>query len=487
LQSAQQEPAQPLATEIGDEPDALEFRGVSGVGTQPNTPAPQDSGGAEFGDEHEVAARRCDVRTGDRVEQLRTEAAFESFGEFVVVATERLGRTLARGLTLEDPDRPRQLGRRRRHRNMVPWPATARQKGAGRPGQLRSDIMDGSEPDHAPRICVVAPTPLLVMEIAAGAAGQAGTATSIEPADEGPEVPEQHADIHMHPGGQGLWVARMAVSLGAAVTVCGPFGGELGSSIVQMLNAAELTVRSVTAGAGNGAYVFDLRGQDREIVAHMPPPPLTRHELDDLYGTVLVDALDSDVLVLTGAEPASVVPPSFFGRITADVRAAGKPVVADLSGEAATAAAEAGPTVLKMSHEEVVEAGLAEDSTEALRQAAEGLVAGGVTAMVVSRAADPALLVTADGARYAVGPVVSPLDHRGAGDSMTAGIAVGLGRGLEVTDAVRLGAAAGALNVTRRGLGTGRRDQIERFAERVSITDADTADNGDGEEAEGAD
>ena len=40
---------------------------------------------------------------------------------------------------------------------------------------------------------------------------------------------------------------------------------------------------------------------------------------------------------------------------------------------------------------------------------------------------------------------------------MTGGIAVGVGRGLSVVDSVRLGAAAGALNVSRRGLGTGRR------------------------------
>lgn len=52
---------------------------------------------------------------------------------------------------------------------------------------------------------------------------------------------------------------------------------------------------------------------------------------------------------------------------------------------------------------------------------------------------------------------------------MTAGIAVALGRGEPVLDAVRLGAAAGALNVTRRGLGTGRRTEIERFAAQVRI------------------
>lgn len=54
---------------------------------------------------------------------------------------------------------------------------------------------------------------------------------------------------------------------------------------------------------------------------------------------------------------------------------------------------------------------------------------------------------------------------------MTAGIAVGLARGLGLPDAVSLGAAAGALNVTRNGLGTGRRDQIEAFARRVAVTD----------------
>nr|WP_240645735.1 PfkB family carbohydrate kinase [Georgenia sp. SYP-B2076] len=289
------------------------------------------------------------------------------------------------------------------------------------------------------------------------------------PHEDSGRAPE-HTDIHLHPGGQGLWVARMAVSLGADVTVCGPFGGELGPAVAQMLSSDRLTIHAVTYNGGNGAYVYDLRGEDREIVSHMPPAALNRHELDDLYGTLLVDALDSDVLVVTGAEPSSVVPSSFFGRIIRDLRSAGKPVVADLSGNAARVAAKAGPSVLKMSHEEVRAAGLTEDAEPAsLLAVAREMVAGGVEAMVVSRAQDPALIVTADGSRRAVGPVVTPLDHRGAGDSMTAGIAVGIGRGLDIYGAVRLGAAAGALNVTRRGLGTGRRDQIERFAERITI------------------
>jgi 1-phosphofructokinase len=61
------------------------------------------------------------------------------------------------------------------------------------------------------------------------------------------------------------------------------------------------------------------------------------------------------------------------------------------------------------------------------------------------------------------------LDRHGTGDSMFAAIGVGLARGMSVLDALRLGMAAGALNATRRGLGTGTREEIERLATHVGV------------------
>jgi 1-phosphofructokinase len=52
---------------------------------------------------------------------------------------------------------------------------------------------------------------------------------------------------------------------------------------------------------------------------------------------------------------------------------------------------------------------------------------------------------------------------------MTAGIAAALGCGAEVEDALRLGAAAGVVNVKRHGLATGRLETIEQVCERVRI------------------
>jgi 1-phosphofructokinase len=92
--------------------------------------------------------------------------------------------------------------------------------------------------------------------------------------------------------------------------------------------------------------------------------------------------------------------------------------------------------------------------------------------VLISRAAAPAILIGAS-ADYAqlelAGPVFEALDERGTGDSMFAATGVGLARGMSVPDALRLGAAAGALNATRRGLGTGTRQEIERLAAHVKV------------------
>src|SRR4051812_24687815 len=53
-----------------------------------------------------------------------------------------------------------------------------------------------------------------------------------------------------------------------------------------------------------------------------------------------------------------------------------------------------------------------------------------------------------------------------AGDSMTAGVAAVLGRGGDLAEAVRTG-AAGGLTVTRLGLGTGRAEAIRELLTRV--------------------
>jgi 1-phosphofructokinase len=94
----------------------------------------------------------------------------------------------------------------------------------------------------------------------------------------------------------------------------------------------------------------------------------------------------------------------------------------------------------------------------------------GAEAVLVSRA-DAGALALIDDRVYEVGmPKLTPAETRGAGDSMTAGVAATLARGGDLLEAVRTGAAAGALNVTRHGLGTGHADAVRVLTERVDLT-----------------
>ena len=61
----------------------------------------------------------------------------------------------------------------------------------------------------------------------------------------------------------------------------------------------------------------------------------------------------------------------------------------------------------------------------------------------------------------------------GAGDSMVAGIAVGLMRSLELVDAVRLGVAAGTAAVLTEGTDLCHRRDVDRLLPLVTVEGVD--------------
>lgn len=283
------------------------------------------------------------------------------------------------------------------------------------------------------------------------------------------ELASGPCEVHFHAGGQGFWAARMARVLGADAVLCGPFGGESGPVIRRLIQAEGIEVRAVACAGANGGYVHDRRGGERRVLAQMPSPELTRHEVDDLYTAALATGIACGVAVLAGAVRDDMIDADVYRRLALDLEANGVRVVADLSGHALRAL-EGGVEVLKLSHTEAIGGGLARDaSEESLRAAAETLRSRGIPNVIVSRADAPAIALL-DGRWLQIrAPRLQPADHRGAGDSMTAGIAAGLSRGLALEDALRLGAAAGAMNVTRHGLATGDVRDIDALLSKVEV------------------
>jgi 1-phosphofructokinase len=307
----------------------------------------------------------------------------------------------------------------------------------------------------SPSLVVFAPSPLLTITV------------------EAADTPAQ--EIHLHAGGQGFWVARMAALLGAEVSLCCALGGESGAVLRALIARENVDLLSVECDAPNGVYIHARRGNGvREQLARTESGRLSRHEADELYGLALSAALDAGVALLTGVDPPSVLDSEIYRRLAGDLRSNGVHVIADLTGSALKAALAGGLDLLKISEEEVLAETLARSSDrEDLLQALERLHEDGAETVLISRAEEPALVL--DGERYLelTGPRVETLEPRGTGDSMFAALGASLAGGQKLDVALRLAMAAGCLNATRHGLGTGTRPQIQQLSRHIAIKELD--------------
>lgn len=307
-------------------------------------------------------------------------------------------------------------------------------------------------PHGTPSLIVFAPSPLLTITAEA--------------------VATPHEEIHLHAGGQGFWVARMAKLLGADVGLCCALGGESGTVLRSLIEQAGVRLLALDCVPANGVYIHARRNGNREQIARTQCGALSRHEADELYGMALGAALDADVAMLTGVDPVQVVESDLYRRLAADLRNNGVTVIADLADELLWAALSGGLDLLRISAEEAIDEGLARSSETAdLMRALDSLHTAGAAAVLISRAQEPALFLDGSTGRYLQlsGPRLEPLEPRGTGDSMFAALGASLAAGESLDRSLRLGVAAGALNATRRGLGTGAHEQVAQLSERVRI------------------
>lgn len=290
------------------------------------------------------------------------------------------------------------------------------------------------------------------------------------------EIGTDRPEVHLHAAGQGYWVARLGATLGAEVTLSCALGGEPGQVLRGLLEQDPVLLRAAASVSPNGVYIHDRRSGERVEVVSVHSRPLGRHASDELYGIALTAGLDADVTLITGCQPPEIVNADLYRRLVGDLRANRQTVIADLTGPLLAAALAGGLDLLKLSDEEVLVEGYAtNDEPEEIIAAARRLQSEGARNVVISRGPKPALLLEEGGpgnGTELIPPAFQPLDHRGAGDSMFAATGVGLARGMSVLDAVRLGTAAGALNATRRGLGTGTRYEIEHLAKHIEVKPA---------------
>lgn len=280
-------------------------------------------------------------------------------------------------------------------------------------------------------------------------------------------------EIHLHPGGQGYWVARSVERLGEPVVLCATVGGEVGAVLTPLLRSQTgIELVAVVQAAPSPASVYDRRSGTRDVIARSEPSLIDRHAVDELYSLTLAHAAERGCCVLSGNIDTGVIPTTHYGRLCADLTALGVPIVADLHGPELDEILDSSVVrLIKLSDEDLRDDGaLADGSDEALIDVVTEIADRARNDLVVTRGPDRPAIARLDDRWYRISPPrLAAVDWRGAGDAMAGALAVAHVRGLAGADMLRFGAAAGAASVSRRGLGSLDADLVDALVPRVHV------------------
>ena len=276
-------------------------------------------------------------------------------------------------------------------------------------------------------------------------------------------------DVRTYPGGKGLHVALTVAALGEPVRLVGLIDEPHRSLFEDGLRDSGVEFHGVgTSGRLRTCLAIrDAAGRTTEI---LEPGPETDLDTRNWLSARFLDlAAGSDLAILSGS-----VPPGFaeniYGELVSSLRKTGVRCLVDASGGLLRAAVDARPLLIKPNREELADlvGGPVDDAAAAVK-AAQGLTRKGPEMVVVSLGAEGAVIVRADWAFRAQAPRVDVANVVGSGDCLLGGVAVGLRRGMDLEEVLRLGVACGSANAASPETGWVKRADIDALLPRVRV------------------
>ncbi len=275
------------------------------------------------------------------------------------------------------------------------------------------------------------------------------------------------ASLYVEAGGGGVNVARAIHKLGGETLLIYTAGGLSGEVLQELLRLEQLAQLAIPiAGPTRESFTVLEETTLRQYRFNMPGPELTSQEWEGCLQIIADLYPQPAYLVASGSLPRGV-PVDFYLRvanITANWRCR---LLVDTSGPALRAVLAEGSSVylIKPNLGELNDIAGRElkDDNEIIEMARALIHQGCCQVVVISLGAGGALLVTGSGSEHLRAPTVPIHSKIGAGDSMVAGITLGLSRGNSLLEAVLFGIATGSAAVMTPGTELCRREDAERL------------------------
>ena len=256
--------------------------------------------------------------------------------------------------------------------------------------------------------------------------------------------------FHSSSGGKGATQAVAAARLGAQVTMVGRVGNDLfGPALLDALRGDGIDVADVAVdpdqATGAGVIIVDANGQNHVLATyganlycdqvqlaaverHLETADALMLQMEvpfDLSTAAAQMATKRGVRVILDPAPAAEIPPSAYAHLD---------IVAPNQTEAQ------------------IHTGVTVTDVESARQATAVLLQRGVSVAIIKMAELGLFFATACESGHVPPFPVDVVDTTSAGDAFHGALAVALAEGKSLATAVRFGAAAGALAVTRPGV-----------------------------------
>lgn len=267
------------------------------------------------------------------------------------------------------------------------------------------------------------------------------------------------------PGGKGINVSRVLNQLGAENTALGFLGGFTGRYVNDRLQEERMSTDFVTIANDTRINIKLKHGEETEI--NGLGPDISEAEAEQLLQKLSALQKD-DIVILSGSIPPSLGE-DFYERLIRVSKQRGAEFVIDTTGEALLKALKHRPLLVKPNHHELAELYDTElNSMEDVVVYGRKLLGAGAKNVLVSMAAEGALLITESAVYHAKVPAGQVKNSVGAGDSMIAGFVGTLVQTGDPLAAFRIGVAAGSATAFTDDLAT--RDQIDQLLPKVVIS-----------------
>ncbi|MCB2184176.1 MAG: 1-phosphofructokinase family hexose kinase [Desulfobulbaceae bacterium] len=282
-------------------------------------------------------------------------------------------------------------------------------------------------------------------------------------------VPEQKlrcSNVRFDPGGGGINVSRAIKKMDGRSTAVYLYGGYSGQMLKNLLDKENIEQDPLQiADMTRENLIIYEQATGQQFRFGMPGPDVTDKEWHNCLDVLEKYAETPHYIVLSGSLPPGV-PDNFYTRISEISDRTDSRLIIDAGGKALKEALHRKIFLLKVNLRELEKLSGEKFHNERQQEnlAVKLVDDGKCGRLVVSLGAGGALAVSEDLQCIRLRTPTVPIKSKvGAGDSMVAGISLGLARAMPFPEAVRYGIAAGAAAVMSDGTQLCRGEDVERL------------------------